>query len=177
MVLTLALALGLGAGAPAQAQKLNPGLWEQAVAMKSESGRLEKAMQEAQAAMAGMPPEQRRMMQEMMARQGLALGGGNSTVRICISKEEAERDEPPPAQEGCKQEHKRSGNVWQISFRCPGPPPSSGEGQVTLQGPAAYSGSMRMVTEMDGKPERMNMTMTGKWLGPDCGSLKPAPRR
>lgn len=173
----LCLALGTPAAWAQGTQKINPGLWEHGFSMKSESGRMEKAMKEAQAAMASMPPEQRKMMEQMMAQQGVAFGAMGNTVRVCVTKEEAERDEPPQAQEGCTQQHKRSGNVWQVSFRCPGPPPSSGEGQVTLVSPAAYTGSFKLLTDVDGKPERMTMSMSGKWLGADCGNIKPAGRR
>lgn len=140
--------------------------------MKSESGRMEKTVKEAQAAMASMPPEQRKML----AQQDAAFGAMGNTVRVCITKEETERDEPPQAQQGCTQQHKRSGNVGQLSFRCPGPPPSSGEGQVTLIGPVAYTGSFKLLMVVEGKPGRMTMSMSGKRLGADCGNIKPAGR-
>jgi hypothetical protein len=160
----------------AAAQKMSPGLWEHTVVMKSQSGRLEQAMKEMQANMASLPPEQRKMMQEMMGRQGVALGANGNSVKVCLSKQDVENDQIPPAQEGCTQTAKRSGNVWQISFQCSGPPPSSGEGQVTLQGNAGYSGRFNVMTEIDDAPERVQMTTTGKWLSADCGKVLPAGR-
>jgi hypothetical protein len=157
----------------ASAQKFSPGLWEHQFTMKSESGRMEKAMREAQQAMASMTPEQRKMMQDMMASQGVAFGPQGNSVKVCITKEEAERDAPPPAQEGCTQTSKRNGNIWQLSFKCPGPLPSSGDGTVTVQSPTAYSGLFRIVTDLEGKPEKMNMNTSGKWLGANCGNILP----
>ncbi len=153
--------------------KLSAGLWEHSFTMKSQDGKIEKAMKEMQQAMASMPPEQRRQMEAMMGQQGMSIGPKGNTVKVCMTKEDAERDEPPPAQDGCTQTAKRSGNVWSISFRCPGPPPSSGNGTVTIQGPTAYSGVINVVSEVQGKPEKMQMATTGKWLGANCGNIKP----
>ena len=48
----------------AHAQTVKPGLWEMTNKMQSGSGEMEKAMAEAQKAMADLPPEQRKMMQD-----------------------------------------------------------------------------------------------------------------
>ena len=174
----LAAALALPLAASAQSAKLRPGLWEHGFTMKSQSGKMEAAMAQMQQSMASLPPEQRKMMEDMMARQGVGIGPAGNTVRLCLTPEEAERDSPPPPQEGCTQTSKRSGNVWQIAFQCKGPPPSSGEGQVTLLGPTAYGGNFTMRTVENGKPEQFQMTQSGKWLGSDCGKVRPiiAPR-
>lgn len=153
--------------------KLSPGLWEHSFTMKSQSGKMEKAMKEMQQAMASMPPEQRRQMEAMMGKQGVAIGPQGNSVKVCMSKEDAERDQPPPAQEGCTQTAQRSGNVWSISFKCQGPPPSSGNGSVTIQSPTAYSGIINVVTDVDGKAEKVEMATSGKWLGANCGNIKP----
>lgn len=58
---------------PVAAQSLKPGLWEINNKMQSSSGQVEKAMAEAQKQMAAMPPEQRKLMQDMMAKQGVAM--------------------------------------------------------------------------------------------------------
>ncbi len=167
-VLASPLALAQAAG-----PKMSPGLWEHSFAVKSADGKIEKAMKEMQQAMASMPPEQRRQMEAMMGKQGMSMGPQGNSVKVCMTKEDAERDRPPPAQDGCTQTATRSGNVWSISFRCPGPPPSSGDGSVTLQSPTSYSGVINVVTEVQGKTERVQMSSSGKWLGANCGSVKP----
>jgi hypothetical protein len=153
--------------------KLNPGLWEHAFTVKTQGGKMEKAMKEMQQALASMPPEQRRQMEAMMAKQGMGIGPQGNTVKVCMTKEDVERDQPPPAQDGCTQTAKRSGNVWTISFRCPGPPPSTGDGTITIQGPTAYGGVINVTTEVQGKAERVEMSTSGKWLGANCGNIKP----
>lgn len=156
----------------AQATQLRPGLWEHGYTMKSQSGQMEAAMQQMQQSMASLPPEQRKMMEAMMAKQGVGIGPQGNTVKICMTKADVERDRPP-AQEGCTQTSRRSGNVWTVSFQCKGPPPSSGEGQVTLLSPTSYGGNFAIVTTHDGKPERLQMSQTGRWLGADCGNIRP----
>ena len=65
----------------AQPRTLKPGLWEISNKMQSGSGEMEKAMAAAQKQMAAMPPEQRKMMQDMMAKQGVSLGAGGAGSR------------------------------------------------------------------------------------------------
>lgn len=175
--LILAALLGTVLAASAQSTKLKPGLWEHGYTMASKSGQTESAMAQMQQSMASLPPAQRKMMEDMMAKQGVGIGPKGNTVKLCLSKEEAERDSPPPAQDGCTQKSQRSGNVWQVSFQCKGPPPSSGEGQVTLQNPGAYAGNFTIRTVNDGKPEQLQMSQTGKWLSADCGNLRPVTAR
>jgi hypothetical protein len=179
-----ASALGtlLLAAPPALAQNLKPGLWEVNNKMQSSSGQMEKAMAESQKQMAAMPPEQRKMMQDMMAKQGLSMGpgaGGNMAVKICMTKEMAERNELPAQQGDCKTTNSpRSGNTMKMSFACT-QPPSSGEGTVTFVSPEAYTMKMTMKSMMQGKPETMTMDGGGKWLSADCGNIKPlaAPKK
>jgi hypothetical protein len=170
----LAAALAVLASA-AGAQNLKPGLWEVTHKMQTGSGQMEESMAQMRKEMAGMPPEQRKMMEEMMGKQGGAKGGpaGGMSVKVCMTKEMVEKNELPAEQGDCKTTHQsRSGNTMKYGVACTNPP-SSGEGQVTFTSPEAYSMKMVMSTKVDGKPEKMNMDGSGKWLGPDCGNVKP----
>jgi hypothetical protein len=42
-------------------------------------------------------------------------------------------------------------------------------------GPDSYAMKMVMNTSVQGRPEKMTMDGSGKWLGADCGSVKPFP--
>ncbi|MEO8021702.1 DUF3617 domain-containing protein [Polaromonas sp.] len=167
--------LALGAQ-PATAQTLKPGLWEINNKMQSGSGQVEKAMADMQKQLASMPPDQRKMMQDMMAKQGMSMGagaGGGMAVKICMTKESIERNELPSQQGDCKTSTTpRMGNTMKMSFVCT-QPPSSGEGQVTFVSPEAYTMKMAMKTSVQGKPETMTMDGGGKWLSADCGNIKP----
>lgn len=174
LILAALLGTTVNAFAQASAVKLKPGLWEHGFTMRSSSGQAEAALAQMQQAMASIPPEQRKMMEDMMAKQGVGIGPKGNSVKVCLTKEDVERD-TPPQEPGCTQTSRRSGNVWQVSFQCKGPPPSSGEGQVTLQNPGAYSGNFTVRTTDKGKTETYQMSQNGKWLSADCGTIRPVP--
>ena len=173
----LALLAGMAGGASAQ-QKMRPGLWEHSVNMKSQSGQMEAAMAEMQKSLASMPPEQRKQMEQMMAQQGVGMGPKGQTVKVCITKEQADLDNVPQ-QEGCTQKVQRvDASTMKVAFACKGgqgQPPSSGEGTITMQGPTAYTGQFKFKTQNQGKPEQIDMAQSGKWLSDNCGAIKPVP--
>lgn len=159
--------------AGAWGQNLKPGLWEVTNNMKGGSGDMGQAAAQAQQQMAKMPPEQRKMMEEMMAKQGMKMGAGGSSVKMCVTKEMSERNELPAQQGDCKTtKQQRSGNTLKFSVTCTNPP-SSGEGQVVFASPEAYTMKMAIKATVQGKPETMNMDSSGKWLSSDCGAVKP----
>lgn len=170
-VISLALA-AFGAGA----QNLKPGLWEVSHKVQG-SGQTGQGMAQMHKQMANMPPEQRKMMEEMMARQGVQMGKGGAdggmSVKICMTREMVEKNEIPAQQGDCKTtQQSRSGNTMKMAFTCANPP-SSGQGEMTFVSPEAYSMKMAMNATVNGKPEKMNMEGAGKWLGSDCGTIKP----
>ena len=173
----LALLAGMAGGASAQ-QKMRPGLWEHSVNMKSQSGQMEAAMAEMQKSLASMPPEQRKQMEQMMAQQGVGMGPKGQTVKVCITKEQADLDNVPQ-QEGCTQKVQRvDASTMKVAFACKGgqgQPPSSGEGTISMQGPTAYTGQFKFKTQNQGKPEQIDMAQSGKWLSDNCGAIKPMP--
>ncbi len=163
---------------PAAAQTMKPGLWEIQNKMAGggdQGAKMAAAMEKMHQQMASMPPEQRKMMQDMMAKQGLQMNpdaGVGMSTRICITKEMAARNEAPAQDQGdCKRETlQRSGNTTRFKFTCANPP-SSGEGTITVNDPESYTMNMKVT----GGRQRGTMTMDaqGKWLGSDCGSVKP----
>jgi len=174
-ILVIACLLGVLAFG-AQAQTMKPGLWEMQTRMQSGSGEMEKAMAQMQQQMASMTPEQRKMMQDMMGKQGVGIGAGGPggmSVKVCMTKEMVERNEIPAQQGDCKSTSSpRSGNTMKFAFSCT-KPPSSGEGEVTFVSPQAYTSKMTVNTSASGKSEKMTMESQGKWLSAECGAIKP----
>ncbi|WP_304727774.1 DUF3617 domain-containing protein [Rhodoferax sp.] len=83
------------------------------------------------------------------------------------------RNEVATQQGDCKQTTSpRTGNTMKFSFVCT-QPPSSGEGQVVFVSPEAYTMKMTLNTTASGKPEKMNMDATGKFVSAECGNIKP----
>ena len=163
--------------AQAQTQKLAAGLWESSTKMNiaSAAGGTSEAMAQMQKEMAAMPPEQRKMVQDMMAKQGMGMGAQPSSVRVCVSAEQAEKGTMPQDGRCTQMSQQRSGNTLRMKFSCQGPPPSSGEGEYTFSSDKAYSGRMKMKTSDNGQPVSMDMEITGRWISADCGALKPRP--
>jgi len=163
--------LTFGAGA----QTLKPGLWEISNRMSSSSGEMESAMAQAQKEIAAMPADQRKMMEAMMAKQGVDMGKqpGTTVLKVCLSKDMVERNEVGAQQGDCKQTAAaRVGNTQKFSFVCT-QPPSSGEGQLTFVSPQAYTMKMAIKSARSGKPETIHMDASGKFLAADCGAIKP----
>ena len=157
----------------ASAQTLKPGLWEVTNNMKTGSGDMEKARAQMQKELANMPPEQRRQMEAMMAKQGMKMGPAGNSVRVCMTKEMVERNEIPAQQGDCRTtKNQRSGNTVHMAFTCSNPP-SSGEGSYTVVSPEHYTMKMTVKSTVQGRAETMNMDGTGRWVGADCGNIKP----
>jgi hypothetical protein len=160
----------------AQQQRIEAGLWEITVTIQSQSGEVEQAMREMQEQLAALPPEQRQMMEQMMAQQGISMDGTTSTYRICITPEEAKLDGLHFGDEECDHEIvQRSRNTLKVRFTCKDEePPSSGEGEFTIVSPTEYRGKALINTFVDGRPEQIQINQVGRRIAADCGDVAPA---
>jgi hypothetical protein len=172
-----ALALAGLSALPSSAQNMKPGLWELNSKMHSANGELGQAMAAIQQQIANMAPGDRKRIEEMMADRGVNLSSaadGGVLVKMCMTKEMVAQNQVPIQQHGnCTA--RRSpvvGNTMKLSFNCTSPQ-SSGEGQVTFAGDSAYSMKMNIASSASGNPETMSVDATGRWLGADCGTIKP----
>ena len=167
------LALCAFSAATAGAQTQSPGLWEHTMNMKTQGGEMEKAMADMQKQMASMPPEQRKQMEAALARSNVKMGPGGTSVKVCVTQEEAARQPEARMQGDCKQlDVQRSGNKMSYRFECT-KPPSKGTGEMTFISDKAYSGKADIDTQIAGKAQHMTMEMSGKWLASECGDVKP----
>jgi len=162
----------------AWSQSVKPGLWEAThkTQMEGNSETAQK-MAQAQQQIANLPPDQRKMVEDMMKSRGISMSGGSSgtgiTVKYCMTKEMAERRAVPTQRGDCKSTNTPIGpGKMKIAFSCTNPP-SSGEGEITFASGEAYSMKMVVNTTVQGKPEKVSMEGSGRWLGADCGDIKP----
>jgi hypothetical protein len=171
------VAAGLAFACAAQADThLSPGLWEQQVTMKSDNAQMEASMAKMKEQMAGLSPEQRAMVEKMMASKGVSMGASGNTFRVCMTKEQVERDAMPQRDGQCsQQELTRSGSTMKYRFTCQGghDGPVSGSGEFTLNGSTGYTGHTLTTMTVQGKPTQVQSDVVGKWLGSDCGDIKP----
>ncbi|TFZ07043.1 DUF3617 domain-containing protein [Ramlibacter henchirensis] len=156
----------------ASAQNLKPGLWQ--VQQKvSGNPEMQREVEEMRKKMATLPPEQRKQMEDIMARRGVQMGPSGHSVRMCLTKEMVERNEIPATQGDCKiTQQQRTGNTLKAAFTCSNPP-SSGQTVVTFTSPEAYTMKTTATGAVGGKTESMTVEGTGKWLGADCGEVRP----
>ncbi|MEO7497019.1 MAG: DUF3617 domain-containing protein [Massilia sp.] len=169
LALACALAPGLLFAAPAT--KIKPGLWEST----SKMGAGDSRMQQAMAMLQSLPPEQRKMMESAMAKQGVSMSAdGGVQAKVCVSKEMAEANQLPMQQRGsCTYQHgPLVGGAMKFSFSCTNPT-ASGEGSVNFAGDSSYDGNMQIKSSATGQAETVNVQTSGRWLAADCGAIKP----
>jgi len=168
------LLLVAGLAGATHAQTLKPGLWEFKQTPQLDPAR-QAQMAQAQKAMENMPAEQRKMVEQMMKQNGVnvSIAGGVISVKTCVTKEQAERNMAPLAQQGkCSQDVKRSGNVIQTHFVCTDPA-SEGDATVTLRGSEGFTNEVTIRHQRQGKTETTKVSGEGRWLGADCGNVQP----
>ena len=155
------------AWAQAQTPPIKPGLWE----VKSEASADGQKTTQPADRLQGLSPQVRAQLEASMKQKGVALGAGGVN-RICFSKESMD-----PARWGesasCKTDYgARSNSAWKWRSVCTQP-------EMTIDGEAIFANSesytVRTTTTMQRKGEMKTSqrTIQAKWLGADCGDLKP----
>lgn len=143
---------------------MKPGLWE--ITTKSDGLKTIPnltAQQKEQMRQAGIDIEQ--------------MSAGSMVSKICISKEMAERDQPPlmsTNQTGCVHKNaQRSSTGYSADIVCNGPN-MTGSGTVkgTFVGDT-FSAVNDFKGSSHGEPVNRHSETTGKYLGSDCGNIKP----
>ncbi|MBY0573574.1 MAG: DUF3617 domain-containing protein [Undibacterium sp.] len=161
------------------AQIMKPGLWEMKQSLPADP-KQKAAMEEMEKQMAKVPPEQRKMIEQMrdqaMAKAGVSMNinAGIVTIKMCITKEQAELNELHTMGDKAQCTHKntRSGTVLHSQFVCT-KPDMHGESTTTFNSNEAFSSEVKMVINLAGKMEEKKMSSLGRWLGTDCGDIKP----
>ena len=175
------LLIAAAAALPAAAQTMKPGLWETASKIESGNGEMASAMAQIQKQMAAMPPEQRKVVAEMMAKHGAGTQmptmnpDGSIVTKVCMTKDMIARSQLLSQQQNGSCTHKNSpivGGVMTMSFSCTNPS-SSGDARFVFQGDTGYRMTMNAKGVRNGKDETMTVDTSGKWLGADCGSVRP----
>jgi hypothetical protein len=160
---------------------LKAGLWESRIVKHVMDGRDTTAqttgtMSQMEQNLSRLPPAQRARMEAMMKEHGALTTGTAGTTKLCISPEMAARDKPVVDPEGRCQPGKvnRSGNHTTFEFSCnTNGTLMSGKGESTATGDVI---STRVdVTTRKGKGETHTMHSESemKFLGSDCGDIKP----
>lgn len=140
---------------------VKPGLWEATVTTK---------MQLPEAMLSQVPPDRRAQMEAMMAGRG----GQPMTVKSCLTKESLSRALNFGAEQRKNCEYKlvsSSSTKQEADIECTS---DRGKitGKMTFEALTPESGKATMQMSQEGGM-KMNMTVNTKYLGPDCGDVKP----
>lgn len=152
----------------AQEIPVRPGLWEHRMQLRSDSGRVEVALELARTQIALLPAAQRKMVEDTIAAQGLSVDWVNQTFRNCITEEEVRSGRFDFAEAGgCENTRVRNeGSTTHIDFVC-----AQGQGQIDLKNGIEYAGSSNMTLNFAGVLEHATATHSGYWVGGSCEAL------
>jgi hypothetical protein len=155
---------------PAQAQPILPGLWEFRSGDIQMDGQQMPGTDEMLAQMQNLPAEQRRMMEEMLAAQGVQLGGKG--VSICISEEQVKSGDLPFQDDpACRQEiTERSDSRWKFRFECPD---ARGQGETRFISDREFVSTIESEYRQSTETGTSRMESHARWVGEDCGTLEP----
>jgi uncharacterized protein DUF3617 len=144
------------------AERMKPGLW------------LIRIKSDAMTQMQQMSPQQ----MEILRQRGINPDGTMES-RVCMTKEMTERDRPPvgKSQKDCHMDSfERSGNTYTVKMVCDGP---NMQGTIVTKGVHSGLENYSWVSDMKGTAHGHKINShqegSGKWLGTDCGNVKPMP--
>ena len=104
--------------------------------MSSESGVFEEAMNEVRKQLDALPAAQRRMVEDMMASQGMSLDMQGASLEICLTESDLQQGAVAATRWLHTQEvTEQSGDVFQVTFACDSNPPTSGPRHVSSARP------------------------------------------
>lgn len=166
------LALLAGLSSPlVQAQMLQPGLWELTTSNMQVDGKPLPDMDFMLGQLKNLPPEQRAMMEGVLAKQGITVAGKG--VRSCLTPEQVKTDDIPlqDPQSGCTQRiTERNGKIWKFEFSCP---KAKGTGQAQFISDREFLTTVQGTFNASGVQQNGSMNTRAVWLGSDCGTVRP----
>jgi len=168
IALTAWLACSVGS---VQAQMLQPGLWEMTTSNMQVNGQPLPDLQVMMAQLQMMAPDQRAMMEQMLAKQGITVAGKG--IRSCLTQAQVQSNDIPlqDAQSGCTQQiTERNGKVWKFQFSCP---KARGAGQAQFLSDREFLTTVSGTFNATGTPQNGSMNTRAVWLGANCGAVKP----
>ena len=151
----------------AQTPPIKSGLWE--VQSEGSAGG-QKASSPADR-LQGLSPAARAQVEAMMKQKGVALGAAG-TSRICFTK-----DSMDPARWGnaanCKTDYgARNSSSWKWHSVCTQPEMTI-DGEAVFASPESYRVDSTTTRKVGGETRTSQRSVQARWLGADCGDLKP----
>ena len=173
--LSIALATALLAAAAQAQPHVRPGLWEETVTSKTDNAQANAAMEQMKQRLAAMTPEQRAAMEKMMGGHAMPGSGAPNVMRVCITKEQAERSFTPEGNGHCTRTNiSTSGSTTKFDFACQSAHSTiTGHGVFTAMGDTGFAVSSTADTVTTKMTMHIQSDITGKFISSDCGDVKP----
>jgi hypothetical protein len=158
---------------PAQAQSappIKPGLWE--VQVERDGG--QQKMPDVAAHLKNMPPERRQKIEAMMKARGVDMSGGANKLRMCLDKSSLDQGQWQGERDArCKTDMNRGSGKWTWHSVCGEPYHAVTDGEATFSGTDSYVVKTSTTMTIRGEIRTTQTTLRSKWLGADCGDVKP----
>lgn len=164
----------------AQQFKIKPGLWQLDMTLPGQAGAnpMAEHISRMKEQMASMPPEQRQRIAAALAEveaRGTEFTSDGVRTEACVTQQNLANFDflGNRGMESCTRKTSAVPGGMNLSMQCTRPPMSV-DARLTYQGEKAYTfQSTATVTGPDGKPMTHQTSGSGKWLGSDCGAIKP----
>ena len=149
---------------------VKPGLWETTTSREGGGG----GMPIPADVLAKMSPEQRAKMEARM-KERAAAGPKVNATKSCITAERLKRGfdvdrSPDPS---CKRTViNQTANRLEAHTECSGEHTRSSDFRFEALNRETIKGQIKIVSMRGGEASTINIEMTSKWLGGDCGTLK-----
>ena len=167
------LALAVAAAGQLPKPPVKPGLWEVRMSVLDADGH-EVAAPE-QAALSRMPPEARARMAEAMKARGVSMPDANGATKACLTRElfESGAWQQMASDAGCTTNYSTlSGSTWKWHSSCTALN-SESDGETVFGSGESYRTKVTTTMTVQGKVNTSTRIVQGKWLGADCGGIKP----
>jgi hypothetical protein len=123
--------------------------------------------------LAHIPPERRA---QAMASMRAGMGSQTHTMQNCVTQKELDRPFRPmtsPPDTKCTETLASASSTMQdVRYTCTGKHPMDGRFQFQAPSPGTIKGQMTMNIGTGSQAMHINSSISGRWLGASCGSIK-----
>ena len=121
-----------------------------------------------------MPPEQKKVIEQAMKK---AMSEARTSVaKWCLSQKKLEKwifaGENPPGQTCTQTPTSNTPTSLEVTTNCTGEHASTAQMHLDALSPTSIKGAIKSTTTEQDRTMTLNVALTGKWLGSDCGSDK-----
>jgi hypothetical protein len=167
------LALVAAAAGPLPVPPVKPGLWEARMSALDANGHETPGPQ--QGALSRLSPEARAKMADAMKARGLSMPDANGATKVCLTKDmfESGKWQQMASDAGCTTNYSTlSGSTWKWHSSCT-TFKSESDGEAVFNSSESYRTKVTTTATVMGKTNTTTRIVQGKWLGADCGDIKP----